>query len=326
MSDRGLRRGDIVEVRSAAEILVTLDDRGELDSVPFMPEMLEFCGRRFTVTGRADKVCDTVTSDLNSRRLPDTVFLDDLRCDGSGHEGCQAECRIYWKEAWLRRVDGERRPSNDDDDATDALRRLVLGQVTNGESGTTRRFRCQATALVAASEPLKVADPRPYIRELSNGNVTFRRWVKVMGRASVMQPAQRAGWLKSPVLAGSSASSPSTPPPLHLQPGEWVRVKSPREIESTLNDKGRNRGLWFDREMLAFCGGTYQVRKRVTSIIDEPTGEMLHFGGDCIMLEGVVCSGERSTGRWFCARQIYPYWRECWLERIDPPSTAASPR
>ena len=32
--------GDIVEVRPAEEILAGLDDRGELDSLPFMPEML----------------------------------------------------------------------------------------------------------------------------------------------------------------------------------------------------------------------------------------------------------------------------------------------
>ena len=37
--------------------------------------------------------------------MRDTVFLDGLRCDGSGHGGCQAACRIYWKDAWLRRVD-----------------------------------------------------------------------------------------------------------------------------------------------------------------------------------------------------------------------------
>ena len=40
----------------------------------------------------------------NSRRLRDAVLLEDLRCDGSGHGGCQAGCRIYWKESWLRRV------------------------------------------------------------------------------------------------------------------------------------------------------------------------------------------------------------------------------
>ena len=33
---------------------------------------------------------------------------------------------------------------------------------------------------------------------------------------------------------------------------------------------------------------------------------MLKIPKDCIILEGAVCSGERSTGRWFCPREIYP--------------------
>jgi hypothetical protein len=36
-----LRVGELVEVRNAAEILATLDDKGELHALPFMPEMLQ---------------------------------------------------------------------------------------------------------------------------------------------------------------------------------------------------------------------------------------------------------------------------------------------
>jgi hypothetical protein len=321
MRERGLRRGDLVEVRSAGEILATLQPDGTLDAMPFMPEMIQYCGRRFRVYSRADKVCDTVNSNLSSRRVPDTVMLEGLRCDGTGHDGCQAECLLYWKEAWLRPVhDGTppAAPSEADHPDVEALRQLVAAHVDNGLEGDERRFRCQATQLVAASERMSVADPRPYLRELATRNVPLGTFVKVMSRAAVMQPAQKVGLLKMPVLAGPAATSP-TFPPLDLQPGEWVRVKSRDEIEATLNDKGKNRGLWFDREMLPFCGGTYQVRKRVTKIIDEPNGKMLTFTSDCIMLEDVVCSGERSTGRWFCKREIPCYWRECWLERTDPP-------
>src|SRR4051812_4626878 len=99
----GLRIGEVVEVRSEAEILATLDERGELDSLPFMPEMLQFCEQRFTVAKRAMKLCDTITWS-GIRRIDDAVHLADVRCDGDGHGGCQAGCIIYWKEAWLRRV------------------------------------------------------------------------------------------------------------------------------------------------------------------------------------------------------------------------------
>jgi hypothetical protein len=55
-----LRVGDVVEVRSEGEILATLDENGELDAMPFMPEMLQFCGRRFRVDKVAVKTCDTI--------------------------------------------------------------------------------------------------------------------------------------------------------------------------------------------------------------------------------------------------------------------------
>ena len=68
--------------------------------------------------------------------------------------------------------------------------------------------------------------------------------------------------------------------------------------------------------MLPACGKRLRVRRRVNRIIDEGTGRMLSMKHDCIALEGFVCTGDRSVGRWFCAREIYPYWREAWLKRV----------
>ena len=98
-----LHIGELVEVRSQAEILATLDERGELESLPFMPEMLQFCGRRFKVAKLALKLCDTITW-TGMYRMRNTVHLEGSRCDGQAHGGCQAGCNVYWKEAWLRRV------------------------------------------------------------------------------------------------------------------------------------------------------------------------------------------------------------------------------
>jgi hypothetical protein len=318
MSDARLRKGDLVEVRNAAEILATLDAKGNLESLPFMPEMISLCGRRFRVDRRAEKVCDTINSNLQSRRLIDTVLLEESRCDGSGHGQCQAECRVYWKEAWLRPVAAEDPPaSGADPSVTDALRALVEAQVRS-DDGAEPRYHCQATAMVAASVALSTTDVKPYVRELKSGNVSARTFVRVMSRAAVMQPAQRLSLLPSPPLKGPAARSPKAEL-LDLQPGEWVRVKSRDEIQRTLTDKGTNRGLWFDREMMALCGKVFRVRGRVARIIDEPTGKMIELTSDCIKLEGGVCSGERSVGRWFCPREIYSYFRECWLERVDAP-------
>jgi hypothetical protein len=79
-----LRAGDVVEVRSREEILATLDPDGTLDALPFMPEMLEFCGKRFTVAKRADKTCDTIQHS-GLRRMTDTVHLEGTRCSGAAH-------------------------------------------------------------------------------------------------------------------------------------------------------------------------------------------------------------------------------------------------
>ena len=54
---RGFHRGDTVAVRSLGEILATLDADAKLDGLPFMPEMVPYCGKSFRVVRRADKTC-----------------------------------------------------------------------------------------------------------------------------------------------------------------------------------------------------------------------------------------------------------------------------
>lgn len=50
-------QGQLVEVRSAAEIRATLDADLTREGLPFMPEMLKFRGRRMTVDRRANRAC-----------------------------------------------------------------------------------------------------------------------------------------------------------------------------------------------------------------------------------------------------------------------------
>jgi len=96
--------GEWVEVRNKQEILATLDEQGQLEGMPFMPEMFAYCGQRFRVYKRSHKTCDTVFP-TRSRRISNAVHLE-TRCDGRAHGGCEARCLIFWKEAWLKPVDG----------------------------------------------------------------------------------------------------------------------------------------------------------------------------------------------------------------------------
>ena len=316
-----IKAGDIVEVRSREEILATLDAHGRLDGLPFMPEMFEFCGRRFRVYRRAEKTCDTIMKP-RSLRMADAVHLEGVRCDGDAHGGCEAACLIFWKEAWLRPADqaGEwpieaRAPRCTEEGVARASR------ATSAPDGT-ERFACQATDLLQATSALQWWDVRQYARELRCGNVTAPRMGAVLVLAAV--GALRRLLRRVPLGGVRRTPKPSAPKStphvrLDLRPGELVQVKSREEIALTLDTQGRNRGLFFDVEMLPYCGRTFRVLRRVQRIIDERSGRMIHFQNDCIVLDGVMCSGERSRRRLFCPRSIVPYWREIWLRRVAPP-------
>jgi hypothetical protein len=333
---RGLRPGDVVEVRSPAEILATLDERAATENVPFMPEMLRFAGQRFTVSRRVEKICDTVgkvTGEPSvSRRMRRTVYLEDLRCDGSGHGGCQAGCRLYWKEAWLRLVEAGT-PAAADGDGLEALAALAEDATTAmrevGNGSATEVFRCQATEARIASEPLAAIDPRQHVREIAAGNVSAAHVVSVLGRYGFERAVGYARMTASRTLsalhlhsprpdrAGEAEASRGPTRSDGIQPGDVVRIRPLEEIERTLV-AGRHRGLWFDApEMGTFCGGTFTVKDRVRRIIDERSGEMIELKSDCLILDGVCCTGEHSSRRWFCPRRIYSYWREDWLELVQ---------
>src|SRR5205814_3740366 len=117
------------------------------------------------------------------------------------------------------------------------------------------------------------------------------RLIVLLIRGFIMELASRVGLLKALPLEGPGSQS-KLAEPLHLKPGEVVQVRRPTEIAATLDENGLNRGLSFDREMLPYCGRTFRVKDRVRQIIDDRTGRMINIPKDCLILEGVVCSGE----------------------------------
>jgi hypothetical protein len=335
-----LRIGEIVEVRSKEEILATLDERGELDSLPFMPEMLQFCGQRLTVYRRAVKFCDTKDW-TRMHRMDNAVHLEGARCDGQAHGGCQASCLIFWKEAWLKRVGASEpaagaAPAAGAEPAVPAAGAAVcacteatLMAATRADQGAAapgeERYACQATELTRAG-PVRLQwwDARQYVRDVRAGNarpLPMLRSVLILLFNAVQAGSRRylPRWLriirggqKYPFISGSLRKTPKET--LDLQPGELVRVKSREQILATLDRSNRNRGLSFDGEMLKYCGRQARVLRRVSHIIEEPTGKMMRLPNDCIILEGVICSGDYHQ---YCPRSIYPYWREIWLERVE---------
>ena len=323
-----MRSGDNVELRSPAEILSTLDERGSFEGLPFMPEMLAGFGRAFTVDAQVERACDTIGYS-GVRRLKETVILDDVRCDGGGHAGCQAQCRLYWKEAWLRPAgDAARGSARDDADAFERLKRIAEANVEADDSTTEEpRFRCQATELLRASDPVGWWSVRSLLHELTGGNVPPWRFVREMIRLVVEEVARRLHLLSAYPLRGGErdVAAGTAPVPIGLQTGQLVQIRSKREIRDTLTPKGKNRGLWFDREMIPYCGKTARVKTKVERFIDEGSGRLVELASDAYILDDVVCKASRSDGRWFCPRAIYPWWRESWLKPLEPAESEGAP-
>jgi hypothetical protein len=310
--------GEWVEIRSLAEIAATLDDEGRLDGLPFMPEMVRHCGQRYRVFRRIEKIhyyFGPVVPHL--RRLRDAVLLQELRCDGGGHGGCQAGCQFVWKEAWLAPRD-----------------HAHTGVVTKAASGSSRldeftqvrspdgevRYVCQMTELPGATTRLSWNDPRHYWRDFRSGNIRLTPFLTAVALALFNVVQRKTGGPVAPYRAPTDRKS-SPKEMLDLQPGEIVRVKMRAEIEKTLNSASKNRGLWFDREMHRFCGGEFRVASRVRTIVDEASGKMLSMNNPCIVLEGVAATGEYLG---LCPQNELIYWREAWLERVAAtPVTAA---
>jgi len=99
-----LRPGDWVEVRSVEEIFSTLDSREKLRGLRFTPEMQKFCGRRFKVYKRLERIILEATGELRTIRSP-TFILEGVFCDGSAHGGCDRSCFCFWREEWLKKVE-----------------------------------------------------------------------------------------------------------------------------------------------------------------------------------------------------------------------------
>lgn len=328
----GLRVGELVEVRSAREILATLDERGELDALPFMPEMVQYCGQRFTVHKVANKLCDTMTA-TGMRRMRDAVHLEGVRCDGQAHGGCQTACLLYWKEAWLRRVEPRADgglPAGVTPPAGSGRPRLTVADLQpltrRPSSNGTELFSCQATELLrAAPERLPLRDVGQYVRDVRTGNAgvpgvvravlvgLFNRFQSASARVLPRRLLFRGG-LRWGFVSGSLTRTPTGH--TGLQPGELVRIKPQAEIMATLDADLRNRGLGFEEEMARYCGREARVLRRVERCIDERTGRLLAMRNPCIVLEGVVCEGAYNAS---CPRGIYSFWREIWLERVEDP-------
>jgi hypothetical protein len=306
--------GDLVEVKSPVEILQTLDGNGTLNELPFMPEMVLYCGKRYRVARRVFKTCVSGTrefTDMRGFKSDDVVMLEEVRCTGVDHDGCQKFCMILWRDAWLRGVDNPELPARNQNDGIEELHSRL-----KTKSGPEKYF-CQASEIAKVTKPIsKFERFSKCFDDLRAGNYTvpgmFRNisiWMFWKIRRKILGPYGRGAAGKTPELT------------LNLQTGERVVVQPLDQIKQTLDEKSQNRGLWFSPDMRLECGRQKIVQRRLEKIIVDGTGQMRHMK-NTVYLEDSSCSCPH-VAFGGCPRGEFVYWREIWLRRKESNKTSA---
>ncbi len=297
-----MRRGDLVEVLPYSQIRKTLDEKGQLNNMPFMPEMLKYCGRRFRIHKLVNYVC---VEGKRMSSLTRTFTLDKVYCDGSGHDNCQKSCTIFWKEEWLKpcsdtsgKIQVAKAP------AKDANPYITFDEKEN-------RYICQSTQLSRAATEMKgFSKIYHLLKELLTGNRKFGKFLLDFLTYIIPKLFKGSKSQSCKILITDRLKTPSQS--LNLQPGDWVEVKSKEEIRKTLDKNGKNRGLAFIPEMYPFCGKKFRVWQRLDFAISEESGHMMRMK-NTVLLEEVKCFGICTFG---CSKNLHHWWREIWLSKV----------
>jgi hypothetical protein len=106
-----------------------------------------------------------------------------------------------------------------------------------------------------------------------------------------------------------------------MKTGDWVEVKSVREIADTLDENGTLDGLPFMPEMAPYCGRRFQVlRIAEKTCVEYPGGgyKIREFRqNDVVILDQLRCSGRDHEG---CGRACILFWKTEWLRPKEGPA------
>ena len=103
-----LQPGEWVEVKSPDEIMRTLSRRGFNRGMRFDMEMLKYCNERYRVQMRVDRIINENSGKMMQMKNP-CIQLESVYCRAECTPmrlGCPRASNTYWREIWLRRVDG----------------------------------------------------------------------------------------------------------------------------------------------------------------------------------------------------------------------------
>src|SRR6266849_583655 len=108
---------------------------------------------------------------------------------------------------------------------------------------------------------------------------------------------------------------------MRLRVGDWVEVRSKKELLATLDENGRLDGLPFMPQMFGYCGQSFEVFRVAHKTCDTVNGtggrELPH--GIHLNLR---CDGQAYGG---CQAACLIFWKEAWLKPITKPATDSVP-
>ena len=100
-----LKPGDLVQVKSKAEIQATLNRWNQLKRCAFMEEMGPYCGTTQRVFKRVEKFLDE--RDYLMKKCKGIIILEGVYCEGTRDFGaCDRSCFFFWREEWLKKAGG----------------------------------------------------------------------------------------------------------------------------------------------------------------------------------------------------------------------------
>lgn len=102
-----IKAGDLVRVKTEAEIMATLDNNGKLRGCGFMKN-----NRQHLYCGSVQRVHNTVNLFIDerdmsaARKAKGLVMLEGVMCQGGKGIGrCDRSCLMFWREEWLERIE-----------------------------------------------------------------------------------------------------------------------------------------------------------------------------------------------------------------------------
>jgi len=95
--------GNLVRIRTKAEIIDTLNAWNEFKGCAFIDDMWAYCGTTQRVFKKVEHFIDE--RDYRMKRVKGLVILENVYCQGTRVLGkCDRFCFFFWREEWLEKI------------------------------------------------------------------------------------------------------------------------------------------------------------------------------------------------------------------------------